>query len=188
MPTLLDTTTASNTNIAIARWGGDDTSRYNYQTNVVNSANDYYFENFSGSNSMLPNGDNGNGTSFNAFLSAANTLGIATQGTAPVIGWVSNSTIKACSFSQSAYPNQKQFNGDGCGNGVASDGTSLFGNNTIAANHEYLRASAHRTRCWKCNNCMGGRYVDRRLDPLPPDQRLLLRSRRRKRCNHLGSR
>ena len=130
---LLDATTASDANIAIARWGGDDTSRYNYQTNVVNSANDYYFENFAGSNSMLPNGDNGNGTSFNAFLSAANTLGIATQGTAPVIGWVSNSTVKACSFPESTNPNQKQFNGDGCGNGVATDGTSLFGNNTIAA-------------------------------------------------------
>ncbi|MGD0646834.1 MAG: glycoside hydrolase family 44 protein [Acidobacteriaceae bacterium] len=130
---LLDATTASNANIAIARWGGDDTSRYNYQTNVVNSANDYFFENFSGSNSMLPNGDNGNGTSFNAFLSAANTLGIATQGTAPVIGWVSNSAVKACSFSQSTNPNQKQFNGDGCGNGVATDGTNLVGSNTIAA-------------------------------------------------------
>ncbi len=130
---LLDTTTASNTNIAIARWGGDDTSRYNYQTNVVNSANDYYFENFAGSNSMLPNGDNGNGTSFNAFLSAADTLGIATQGTAPVIGWVSNGTLKACSFSEATYPNQTQFNGDGCGNGVETGGTNLVGNNTIAA-------------------------------------------------------
>jgi len=130
---LLDTTTASNTNIAVTRWGGDDTSRYNYQTNVVNSANDYYFENFSGSNSMLPNGDNGNGTSFNTFLSAANTLGIATQGAAPVIGWVSNSTVKACSFSEATYPNQEQFNGDGCGNGVETGGTDLVGNNTIAA-------------------------------------------------------
>jgi len=130
---LLDATTASNANITVARWGGDDTSRYNYQTNVVNSANDYYFENFSGSNSMLPNGDNGNGTSFNSFLSAANTLGIATLGTAPVIGWVSNSTVNACSFPESADPNQKQYNSDNCGDGVAADGTNLEGNNTIAA-------------------------------------------------------
>ena len=130
---LLDSTTASNANITVARWGGDDTSRYNYQTNVANSANDYFFENFSGSNSMLPNGDNGNGTSFNAFLSAANTLGITMLGTAPVIGWVSNSTVNACSFSESAYPNQKLYNSDNCGDGVAADGTSLEGNNTIAA-------------------------------------------------------
>ena len=130
---LLDPTTASNANIAVTRWGGDDTSRYNYQSNVVNSAADYYFENFSGSNSMLPNGDNGNGTSFNAFLSEANTLGIATQGTAPVIGWVSNSAVKACSFSEATYPNQEQYNGDGCGNGVEVGGTDLVGNNTVAA-------------------------------------------------------
>ena len=130
---LLDATTASNANITVARWGGDDTSRYNYQTNVVNSANDYYFENFSGSNSMLPNDPIGSGTSFNAFLSSANTLGIATLGTAPVIGWVSNSTLKACSFPQSTYPNQQQYDSDGCGNGVNADGTNLEGNNTIAA-------------------------------------------------------
>ncbi|HSY35883.1 MAG TPA: glycoside hydrolase family 44 protein [Acidobacteriaceae bacterium] len=124
---LLDATTASNANIPVARWGGDDTSRYNYQTNVVNSANDYYFENFTGSSGMLGGG------LFNNFVTTTDGLGIATLGTAPVIGWVSNSTVKACSFSASTNPNQKQFNGDGCGNGVATDGTSLFGNNTIAA-------------------------------------------------------
>jgi hypothetical protein len=124
---LLDTTTASNANITVTRWGGDDTSRYNYQTNVVNSADDYYFENFTGSSGMLGGG------LFNNFVTTADGLGIATLGTAPVIGWVSNSSVKACSFSQSAYPNQEQFNGDGCGNGVETGGTDLVGNNTIAA-------------------------------------------------------
>jgi hypothetical protein len=135
---LLDATTAQNTNITVARWGGDDTSRYNYQTNVVNSANDYFFENFSGSNSMLPNGTNGNGTNFNDFMTSANSLGISTIGTAPVNGWVSNnktnvSSPPACSFPKSADANQKQYNGDNCGNGVESNGTSLAGNDTIAA-------------------------------------------------------
>lgn len=124
---LLDSTTASNANIAVARWGGDDTSRYNYQTNVVNSAQDYYFENFTGSSGMLGGG------LFNNFVTTTNGLGIATLGTAPVIGWVSNSTVKACSFPESSYPNQKQYDGDGCGDGVASDGTNLVGNNTVAA-------------------------------------------------------
>ena len=45
---LLDPTTAKNANTTVVRWGGDDTSRYNYQTGVVNSAADYYFENFTG--------------------------------------------------------------------------------------------------------------------------------------------
>ena len=130
---LLDPTTVQNANIPLARWGGDDTSRYNYQTNVVNSANDYFFENFTGSNSMLPNGTNGNGTNFNDFMTSANSLGISTIATAPVIGWVSNATVNACSFTKSAYPNQQSYDPSGnCGNGVNSNGTSLVGNNTIA--------------------------------------------------------
>lgn len=124
---LLDSTTAANANITVARWGGDDTSRYNYKTNVVNSANDYYFENFTGSSNMLGGG------LFNNFLTTTNGLGIKTLGTAPVIGWVSNSTVKACSFPKSADPNQKSYNSDNCGNGVDSDGTTLKGNDTIAA-------------------------------------------------------
>lgn len=142
---LLDPTSAQNANITVARWGGDDTSRYNYQTNVVNSASDYYFENFTGANSMLPNGNNGNGTSFNSFIAETNTLGIKSIGTAPVLGWVSNSslhgsTATGCSFpktglnGQASYSNQQTFNSDNCGNGVESDGkTDLFGNNTVAS-------------------------------------------------------
>jgi hypothetical protein len=142
---LLDPTTAKNANITVARWGGDDTSRYNYQTGVVNSASDYYFENFTGANSMLPNGNTGNGTNFNDFIAETNTLGIKSIGTAPVLGWVSNnvlhgSTQTGCSFpktglnGQASYANQQTYNGDNCGNGIASDGkTNLFGNDTVAS-------------------------------------------------------
>jgi hypothetical protein len=142
---LLDPTTATKANITVARWGGDDTSRYNYQTNVVNSANDYYFENFTGSNSMLPNGATGNGTNFNDYLAETTTLGISSIATAPVIGWVSNSSLHSstatgCSFpmtglnGQASYPNQQSYNGDNCGNGVESNGTTdLTGNNTVAS-------------------------------------------------------
>ena len=132
---LLDSTTAVNANITVARWGGDDTSRYNYQTNVANSANDYFFENFTGSGGMLGGG------LFNSFVSTADGLGIATIGTAPVNGWVSNSTVKACSFPKATYPGQTEYNGDNCGNGVYAEGSggcttaggcSIFGNNTVA--------------------------------------------------------
>ena len=162
---LLDPTTVQNTNIAVARWGGDDTSRYNYQTNVVNSANDYYFENFSGSNSMLPNGNNGNGTNFNDFMTSANSLGILTIGTAPVNGWVSNSTVKACSFPKSYDANQKQYNSDNCGNGVDTNGTSLFGNNTIAQVTSISEpppaapGAGNNTASWAASTWTGG-WVD----------------------------
>jgi hypothetical protein len=124
---LLDSGTASSANITVARWGGDDVSRYNYQNGVTNSANDYYFENFTGAGGMLGGG------SFNGFITAADSAGIKTIGTAPVNGWVSNSTQKACSFPKSTTPDQQSFNGDNCGNGVSGSGTSLVGNDTIAA-------------------------------------------------------
>ncbi|HTV65785.1 MAG TPA: glycoside hydrolase family 44 protein [Bryocella sp.] len=136
---LLDPTTAANANITVARWGGDDTSRYNYENNVTNSASDYYFENSTGAYGMLPNPSNG--TSFTQFISANNTLGITTLGTVPVQGWVSNSTVEACSFTESAFPGQQSYNGS-CGNGVYNDGSGgctnaegcdIYGNDTIAA-------------------------------------------------------
>jgi hypothetical protein len=140
---LLDSTIVGVANITVARWGGDDTSRYNYQTNVVNSANDYYFENFTGSSGMLssiaPSPFTGK---FNDFVSTADGLGINTIGTAPVIGWISNSTVKACSFPKATYPGQMSYDGDNCGNGVyaqgsggctSASGCNIFGNDTIAA-------------------------------------------------------
>ncbi len=87
----------------------------------------------------------GNGTNFNDFIAETNTLGVKSIGTAPVLGWVSNqfthsSNETACSFpktglnGQASYPNQQTYNGDGCGNGVESDGkTDLFGNDTVAS-------------------------------------------------------
>jgi hypothetical protein len=114
---LLDATTAANANIAVTRWGGDDVSRYNYQTNVTNSANDYYFENFTGAASQLGGG------SFTGFITATSGIGVAALGTAPVLGYVSNGTVNVCSFPQTTYPGQVSYNG-ACGNGVYPDGTA----------------------------------------------------------------
>ena len=41
-------------NPTVIRWGGDNTSRYNYQLGVTNAADDCYFENATGA--MGPNG------------------------------------------------------------------------------------------------------------------------------------
>jgi len=116
----LDPTTVANANITVTRWGGDDTSRYNYQTNVTNSASDYYFENFTGAAEMLPNA--GGSTNFTDFVTANATLGTKALGTVPVQGWVSNATAGACSFTLTALPGQASYNGN-CGNGVYPDGT-----------------------------------------------------------------
>jgi hypothetical protein len=122
----LDATSAKIASPAVVRWGGDATSRYNYQNTMTNSASDYYFENFLGSGGMPGGG------SFDSFITSNIGVGAKSLGTVPVLGWVSNGTQYACSFTQSAFSNQQSFQ-NGCGNGVETNGTDLFGSNTIAA-------------------------------------------------------
>ena len=137
---VLDTASEKIANPGILRWGGDDTSRYNYQNNMTNSASDYYFENFSGAASQFPNANGG--TNFTQYVQSTDALGVAVLGTVPVNGWVANNTQYACSFTESAYPGQQSYNSAGCGNGVYPDGNNgctssggcdLYGNNTVAA-------------------------------------------------------
>jgi hypothetical protein len=122
---LLDATTAQNANITVARWGGDATSRYNYQNANSNSAADYYFQN-GGSYAMLTTNPNSTTSeaNFNDFLAETTVLGIKSIGTAPVQGYVSNSSTSGCSFPKSTYPNQQSYNGSNCGNGVYPQGTN----------------------------------------------------------------
>ncbi len=131
---LLDADTITSANLTITRWGGDNTSRYNYQTNTSNSASDWYFENSSGSVGQWPDGN------FNDLVTAANQYGIKTLGTVPVQGYVASGNPTACSFTESSYPGQQSYNGV-CGNGVYPDGSNgcsntqgcdLFGPGTLA--------------------------------------------------------
>jgi Glycoside hydrolase family 44/Divergent InlB B-repeat domain len=122
---VLDTASEKIANPGILRWGGDDTSRYNYQNNMTNSASDYYFENFLGGGGQFPNATGS--TNFTQYVQQTDLLGVAALGTVPVNGWVSNSTEYACSFTQSQFPSQQSFE-SGCGNGVLTSGTDLNGN------------------------------------------------------------
>lgn len=134
----LDTASAKIANPGLIRWGGDDISRYNYVTNTTNTASDYFFENFQGAGSMIPN-PNGS-TSFSQFIQANQSVGAATLGTVPVLGWVANGTQYACSFTQSQFPSQQQFE-NGCGNGVLSSGANLNGSSGTSANQIALITS-----------------------------------------------
>lgn len=135
---LLDATSAQNMNISVARWGGDATSRYNYQNANSNSAADYYFQN-GGAYAMLTTNPNSatSEANFNDFIAETTSLGIKSIGTAPVQGYVSNSSTSACSFPKSSYPNQQSYDSSNCGNGVYpqgvngctnANGCSIFGN------------------------------------------------------------
>lgn len=124
----LDTTSVTTANASVVRWGGDDTSRYNYQNGNTNSASDYYFLSFNGAANMLPNASgstifSGGSSPAVTFVSTADSMKIAVLGTMNVQGWVTNNTVPACSFTQSAYPNQQSYV-NGCGNGVCPDGST----------------------------------------------------------------
>ena len=117
----LDPASEKIANPGILRWGGDDTSRYNYQNNMTNSAADYYFENGEGAAFMFPNSTEGE--NFTQFFPAVDAAGVAALGTVPVLGYVTNGTAGACSFTKSAYPGQASYNGN-CGDGYDSVGVN----------------------------------------------------------------
>ena len=121
---VLDSASQTIANPSITRWGGDNTSRYNYQNTWSNSAADWYFLNGQGSGGMPGGG------AFNAYLSAVHALGADALGTVPVNGWVSNGQ-NACGFPQSLFPNQVggngnsafiSYNNEQCGWGLYPDG------------------------------------------------------------------
>jgi len=98
----------------VLRWGGDNTSRYNYQLGVTSAAADWYFEN--GTGAMGPTGE------FNDLVTSNNSVGAVTLGTVPVQGWVAKDGT-SCGFPTSSYPNQQQVDSSkGCGNGVYPEG------------------------------------------------------------------
>jgi len=144
---VLDSASEKIANPGLVRWGGDGTSRYNYVNNWTSAAADWYFENFQGAGSMFPNA--GSSSNFTQFFQGVNNVGAAALGTVPVLGWVSNGT-NACSFTQTAFPNQvsqnsnpafNSYNGRMCGEGyyaqgyggcTSSNGCAILGSNTIA--------------------------------------------------------
>jgi hypothetical protein len=103
-------------NVTVLRWGGDNTSRYNYQNGYTNSASDWYFENQSNVDGMPPTQE------FNPFVSFSQSIGAKVLGTVPVLGFVAADPT-SCSFPTSLDPDQTSIDTTrGCGNGVYPDG------------------------------------------------------------------
>ena len=104
-------------NPTVIRWGGDSTSRYNYQLGVSNSASDWYFENQTNAG-VGPTGE------FNDFVTSNQAIEAISMGTVPVLGWVAKDGT-SCSFPTSTYPNQQSVDTSrNCGNGVYPEGVS----------------------------------------------------------------
>jgi hypothetical protein len=99
-------------NPTIYRWGGNTSSRYNYKVNSWNSANDWYFHNYSGGQTSI----------IDRFMSENREKGVSSMITIPMMGWVAKDG-SSFSFPKSKYPKQDAFDGE-AGNGV-SDGKKL---------------------------------------------------------------
>ena len=121
----LDSTSAQNANITVTRWGGDSTSRYNYENGNSNNSADWYFESSVGTG-VWPTGQ------FDDTVTATGNSGITLIGTVPVLGWVANTSTTACGFPSTTYPNQESFDpyrsNPTCGDGLYPDGSKITGN------------------------------------------------------------
>ena len=129
-----DASTLPDLNCPINRYGGNNTSRYNWQVNADNRGADWYFESI-GEASATP-GERGD-----TIFSTDRAAGAATMLTVPTIGWVARlgaNRGKLASFSISRYGvqtgNDWQWFPD-AGNGVlASNGQNVAGNDPNDAN------------------------------------------------------
>ena len=122
---------ATELHLPVRRWGGNATTRYNWQNDTSNHASDWYFENIPNDN---PNpGALPDGSSSDQFVDQDRRTGSATLLTMPLIGWTPKSRAVACGFSVAKYAAQQStdpWNAD-CGNGVTSGGATITGNDPL---------------------------------------------------------
>src|SRR5207237_10590358 len=76
---------AAELRLPVRRWGGNGTTRYNWQLDAANHASDWYFENIPNDNpapELLPNGSGSD-----QFVEQDRRTGRQTILTMPLIGW-----------------------------------------------------------------------------------------------------
>ena len=126
-----DESLAGELRLPVRRWGGNSTTRYNWQTDTSNHASDWYFENIPNDNAnpgALPNG-----SSSDQFVEQDLRTGTDTLMTIPLIGWTPHGRAYACGFSVAKYGAQQStdpYRPD-CGNGVNTSGADVTGNDPL---------------------------------------------------------
>lgn len=123
-----DEALAKELNLPVSRWGGNATTRYNYQLDAYNAGSDWYFENlhYDNDTSALPDGSEAD-----KFVEQNGRTGTDTVLTVPMVGYTTAARNDNCGFSIAKYGPQQgsdaQWRPD-CGNGKAADGTNITGN------------------------------------------------------------
>ncbi|MGC2062535.1 MAG: glycoside hydrolase family 44 protein [Thermodesulfovibrionales bacterium] len=125
---------AAELRLPVNRWGGNSTTRYNWQTSMTNTGNDWYFENLlSGTPDpirALPNGSDSD-----QFIEQNVSTGTRSLITVPLIGWTAKAGSPAnhpfaCGFKVSKYGQQQSTDywDPDCGNGKQTNGALISGN------------------------------------------------------------
>jgi hypothetical protein len=131
-----DTALAQTLRVPVNRWGGNATTRYNWQNDMANHASDYYFENIPSDNpdpSQLPNG-----SAADRFIEQNRATNTQTLLTVPLIGWTPaprrNDHPYDCGFPKTQFPTQKSFDpfDTNCGNGLTQSGNPVTTSSTAA--------------------------------------------------------
>ncbi|HYF65088.1 MAG TPA: glycoside hydrolase family 44 protein [Herpetosiphonaceae bacterium] len=125
---------ASQLMVPLNRWGGNSTSRYNWQTSMSNRGSDWYFQNVQDGTVNVANLPAGSAS--DQFVEQNRSQGMQTIMTVPAIGWVAKASSPRnhpydCGFKVSKYGAQQstdaQWDPD-CGNGVKAGGGNITGN------------------------------------------------------------
>jgi hypothetical protein len=109
--------------LPVRRWGGNSTSRFNWQIDTSNTGSDWYFENIA-----QPAG------AADAFVAQDRGTGTRTIMTVPLIGRVAKRRLEShpfdCGFRVARYGAQQSTDpwDPDCGNGVRTDGSGITGN------------------------------------------------------------
>jgi hypothetical protein len=113
-----DAAFAAEVRLPVRRWGGNDSSLYNWTINAFNNGLDYYFEN------------NARGSpSADEYVARDQGMGADTIVTMPLTGYVAKDTT-SCGFSVSKYgyaPYDAAPDRPDCGDGVRDDGFPVTG-------------------------------------------------------------
>jgi hypothetical protein len=102
------------------RYGGDGTTRYNWNVDSSNAGSDWYFIAGNGQSNPVA------GASVDTIVANNQMTRTTSVVTVPIIDYIDNTSPYHCSYPESVYPNQQSYdpylhpNGDSCGNGVSA--------------------------------------------------------------------
>jgi hypothetical protein len=120
-------------NVPLNRWGGNNTTRYNWQQNADNRANDWYYESIAYDGTAA-------GDEADDFIGRSRQAGAEPMMTIPTVGWVAKlgpGRAKLAGFSQAKYGPQQDADWQwfpDAGNGVWTNGQHVTGNDPNDAN------------------------------------------------------